>query len=151
MNTLDIRLYGDPILRRKCLPVKKIDTITELVSKMIEIMYLHKGVGLAAPQVGMAKRVIVVDTSEERNSLIILINPEIINQEGEEIAIEGCLSLPGISAEVSRSKKVRVKGLSFKGQEVQMEGEGLLARAFLHEIDHLDGILFIDRISKEKK
>lgn len=152
MSILDIRIYGNPVLKKKCKPVTEIDQkITELVAGMAETMYLNGGVGLAAPQVGVLRRVIVIDISEERNSLITLINPEVVGVEGEEEACEGCLSLPGISVEVLRSKSVGVKGRSIAGKEVELEGDGLLARAFLHEIDHLNGILFVDRIDKEKK
>lgn len=149
---LDIRIYGDTVLKKRCRPVVRIDEeIQRLAADMAETMYLCKGVGLAASQVGVAKRVIVIDVSEEHNSLLTLVNPEVIHEEGEEMAKEGCLSLPGISAEVSRPRKIGVKGLSLEGEKIEIMGEGLVSRALSHEIDHLDGILFIDRLSKEKK
>lgn len=149
---LELRIYGDSILKRSSLPVTKIDKeIKSLAANMAETMYLNKGVGLAAPQIGVSKRIIIIDISKEYNSLITLINPEVIYKEGEEVAEEGCLSLPGISAEVVRPSKVVIKGLDLKGKVVEVVGEGLASRAFLHEIDHLNGILFIDRINKEKR
>lgn len=115
---------------------------------MKETMYKENGVGLAAPQVGILKRIIVIDVGE---GCFALINPEILETKGEYVDIEGCLSIPGNQGEVRRPEYVKVKGLNEKGQEVILEGSGLLARAFCHEIDHLDGILFIDKIIKGEK
>ena len=134
---------GDPILREVARPVGKITpSILKLLDNLADTMYDAEGVGLAAPQIGVGKRVIVVDVGE---GIIELINPVIVWEEGEQVGAEGCLSLPGVVREVSRSLRVRVEGLDRQGQTVEVEGEGMLARALQHEIDHLDGILFIDR------
>lgn len=139
-----IRQDDDPILRKICRDVDKIDRRIEiLLEDMAETMYSAEGVGLAAPQIGILKRVIVIDIGE---GLIEMINPEIIEEQGEQCDIEGCLSLPGQSGDVIRPKKVKVKGLSRKGKEIIVEGTELLARALCHEIDHLNGILFTDKI-----
>ena len=110
---------------------------------MVETMYNADGVGLAAPQVGVLRRVVVIDIGE---GVIELINPELIETEGEQIGPEGCLSVPGVTGEVERPLKVKVKALNRKGEEFIIEGEGLLARALCHEIDHLDGIIFTDKV-----
>lgn len=134
----------DDILRKKSRRVEKIDErILQLLDDMAETMYKEKGAGLAAPQVGILKRVIVVDIGD---GLIKLINPEIVEQEGEEQGEEGCLSVPDIIGEVKRPYKVKVKGLNEFGEEIEIKATGFLARAFSHEIDHLDGILFIDKV-----
>lgn len=134
----------DDILRMKSKHVDKInEKILNLLDDMAETMYKENGVGLAAPQVGMLKRVVVVDIGE---GLIKLINPEIIDQSGEQQDIEGCLSIPGIIGEVKRPNWVKVKVLNENGKNVEIEGTGLLARVFCHEIDHLAGILFIDKV-----
>lgn len=139
-----IRQDNDPILRKKSKEVEKIDSrIHILLEDMVETMYNAEGVGLAAPQVGVLKRVIVIDVGE---GLIKLINPEILEEHGEERDVEGCLSLPDKSGEVIRPSIVKVKGMNIKGEEIILEGTGLLARAFCHEIDHLNGILFTDKI-----
>ena len=139
-----IRQDNDPILRKKSKEVEKIDSrIHILLEDMVETMYNAEGVGLAAPQVGVLKRVIVIDVGE---GLIKLINPEILEEHGEEREVEGCLSLPDKSGEVIRPSIVKVKGMNIKGEEIILEGTGLLARAFCHEIDHLNGILFTDKI-----
>lgn len=155
MAVLKILVYPNPILRKKSVPVEKIDKETEkLLDDMAETMYDAPGVGLAAPQIGVNLRVIVVDVSpKDENSpgLIELINPEIISSESEQWGEEGCLSIPGFVSEVKRKAKVSVRGLNRKGETVEIEAEELLARAFQHEIDHLDGILFIDRLSRLKR
>lgn len=134
---------GDPILKEKCRPVNKITpNIIKLLDDMADTMYDANGVGLAAPQIGVGKRVIVVDVGD---GLIELINPEIVHREGSATDVEGCLSIPGIQGQVPRYAKVRVRGMNREGDRVEYEAEGLLARAFQHEIDHLEGILFIDR------
>ncbi|ADG82646.1 peptide deformylase [Thermincola potens] len=134
---------GDPILKEKCRPVNKITpNIIKLLDDMADTMYDANGVGLAAPQIGVGKRVIVVDVGD---GLIELVNPEIVHREGSETDVEGCLSIPGIQGQVPRYAKVRVRGMNREGNRVEYEAEGLLARAFQHEIDHLEGILFIDR------
>jgi peptide deformylase len=154
MAILEIKKYPDEILKTRASFVDEINgNIQKLIDDMIETMYKANGVGLSAPQVGVSKRIIVVDTSprQENQSLIVLINPEIINSEGEIISEEGCLSLPGFITRLQRKQKVFVKGLYKNGKEIEIEAEGLLARAFQHEIDHLEGILLIDRISPLKR
>ncbi|AOY77372.1 peptide deformylase [Clostridium formicaceticum] len=142
-----IRQDDDPVLRKLSKQVDKIDErIHILIDDMIETMYDAEGIGLAAPQIGILKRVIVIDIGE---GLIELINPEIVEEAGTQCEVEGCLSLPTESGDVIRPKTVKVKGLDRNGQEVLIEGSGLLARALCHEIDHLNGILFIDRIKDE--
>lgn len=140
---------GDPILREKCRPVKHItNNIHKLLKNMADTMYEAPGVGLAAPQIGVPKRVIVVDAGD---GLIELINPEIVSSEGTETDYEGCLSVPGTRGEVPRAYRVTVKGLDRNGKPVEYTGEGLLARVFQHEIDHLEGILYVDKaLSVEK-
>lgn len=143
MALRNIRKYGDEILRKKSRKVDDInDRILTLISDMEETMYKAQGVGLAAPQVGILKRIVVIDVKE---GIIRLINPEIIFEEGSQIDAEGCLSVPGEQGEVDRPNKVKVKALNEKGEEIVVEGEGLLARALCHEIDHLDGVLFVDK------
>ncbi|MCX7988734.1 MAG: peptide deformylase [Thermodesulfovibrio sp.] len=154
MAVLEIRKYPDEILKKKALPITEIDkNIQKLIDDMIETMYKANGVGLAAPQVGVSQRLIVVDTSsrEENQSLIVLINPEIINSEGEVLSEEGCLSLPGFTTRLKRGEKILVRGLDRKGKEIEIYAEGLFSRALQHEIDHLNGMLLIDRISPLKR
>lgn len=146
MALRNIVKYGDDLLRKKSRKVDVInDRILTLLKDMEETLYAANGVGLAAPQVGVLKRVVVIDVGD---GIIKLINPEIVYKEGSYIDSEGCLSIPGRQEEVERPKKVRVEALNEKGEKITIEGEDLLARAFCHEIDHLDGILFIDRIKK---
>lgn len=141
-----IRKYGDEILRKKAKDVTVFDdNLKTLLEDMAETMKDAKGVGLAAPQVGILKKVVVIDVGD---GLIELINPEIIFEEGEAVEVEGCLSLPGVNGEVARPRKVRVKARDRNGKEFEIEGEDMLARAFCHEIDHLKGILFIDKVIK---
>ncbi|SHH09754.1 peptide deformylase [Tepidibacter thalassicus] len=139
-----IRKEGDPVLRKKSKVVEKIDSrIITLLDDMAETMYDADGVGLAAPQVGILKRVVIIDIG---GGLIELINPEIIEQSGKQSDDEGCLSVPGKFGKVTRPNKVKVRAFNRKGEEIIIEGEGLLARALCHEIDHLEGILFIDKV-----
>jgi len=155
MAILKILTYPDPILKKKSTPVEKINKeIEKLLDDMAETMYDAPGVGLAAPQVDINLRVIVIDISarqEDSPGLIELINPVIISSEGVQIEEEGCLSIPGFSSEVKRKAKVKVQGVDRKGELVEYEGNGLLARAFQHEIDHIDGVLYIDRLSRLKR
>ena len=138
-----IRTYGDDILRKRSKVVDEINPrILLLIKDMKETMYNSKGVGLAAPQVGILKRIAVIDVGD---GPIVIINPEIIEMKGSNITNEGCLSIPGTQRNVSRPEVVKVKALNEEGVEIIIEGEGLLARALCHEIDHLDGILFIDK------
>jgi peptide deformylase len=145
MNLMQIRKIGDPVLRSK---TNKIDEVTkktnDLVDNMFETMYAEEGVGLAAPQVGILKRIAVVDIRE--GNKIVLINPEIIEEEGKAIREEGCLSIPGETGDVIRAEKIKVRSLDRESNEIEFEAEGLEARAIQHEIDHLDGILFIDKV-----
>jgi peptide deformylase len=150
MAILEIREYGEPVLREKSLAVKEITPeILNLIRDMAETMYTASGVGLAAPQVGVSKRIIIIDGEEE--GLIVLINPTMVKSEGEVIEEEGCLSIPGVYSEVKRSSKVTVKALNESGEPIKITKEGLIARALQHEIDHLEGILFVDRIGKVKR
>ncbi|MBE3554133.1 MAG: peptide deformylase [Thermicanus sp.] len=138
--------HPDPILREKSVEVKKITPhIHKLLDDMADTMYDANGVGLAAPQVGVNKRIIIVDGG---NGLIEMINPVILSLEGEQIGPEGCLSIPGLTGEVKRAMKCKVRALNRHGEEFEIEGEGLIARAFQHEVDHLDGVLFIDLTDK---
>lgn len=154
MAVLPVLLYGSPIIRQKSLPVTNIDeTIQQLIDDMIETMYAAPGVGLAAPQVGRLSRVIVLNPSERQdpNSLLALINPELVEVEGEVVEEEGCLCIPDLRERVVRHRRALVRGYDRNGKEVEVEGTDLLARIFQHEVDHLDGILFIDRLSPVKR
>ena len=150
-----IRLYSDPVLREKALPVQEItDVERKLASDMLSTMYASPiGVGLAAPQVGILKQLIVIDLNREEpeGSPLVLFNPEIQSLAGETIEEEGCLSFPGITADVKRAAKAVVTAQGIDGEPIRIEGEDLLARALQHEIDHLNGILFIDYISGLKR
>lgn len=150
MAILEIKEYGEPILREKALPVEEITPeILNLIKDMAETMYTASGVGLAASQVGVPKRIILVDGEED--GLIVLINPMIIKSEGEVVEEEGCLSVPDIYSQVKRSSKVTIKALNENGDPIEITKEDLIARALQHEIDHLDGILFIDRIGRMER
>lgn len=152
MAILPILHFPDPRLRKKALPVKKVDgEVRKLIDDMLETMYEAPGIGLAAIQVDVLKRVIVIDISEDRSSPVCLINPEIIARQGEEVMEEGCLSVPGVYEEVERCNWIKVKGLDRKGEPVEMETDGLLAICIQHEIDHLDGKLFVDYLSEIKR
>ena len=154
MSVTKIRVYPDPILQVKAAEIENIDgRVVDLAEDMAETMYAAPGVGLAAPQVGVSERLIVVDVrnTEDTQGLITLINPEIIEVEGRVVEEEGCLSLPGITENVARAERVLVRGHDLNGREQEIEAEGLLAVALQHEIDHIEGILFIDRISRLKR
>jgi len=151
---LKILTYPNPVLRKKAEEVKEIDQdLIDLARQMAETMYAAPGIGLAAPQVGESIRLIVVDVSytQGKPDLKVLLNPEIVEREGSILMEEGCLSIPGIRADVERSQKVLVRGLDIKGRPVEIEAEGLLAVCLQHEVDHLDGILFIDHLSRLKR
>ena len=150
----EIVKYPDPVLERPGEPVTEFNAeLQKLVDDMFESMYAAKGIGLAAPQVAVSKRVTVIDLSfkEKPEDRIVLVNPEIIFREGKQYEEEGCLSLPDIRDKVSRAAKVKVRAQDVKGEWFEIEGEELLSRAFQHEIDHLDGILFFRRVSALKR
>lgn len=168
-----ILIYPDPFLRKKCAPVEEIDDeVLGILDDMAETMYEARGVGLAASQIGIDKRLVVVDISPRKAAegeedeegvsgdevmeyegpgLLELINPEIITSEGEIIAEEACLSIPGFTSDVKRKKKVVIEAYNREGDLMEIESEDLLARVFQHEIDHLNGVLFIDRLSRLKR
>jgi peptide deformylase len=151
---LEIVKYPDPVLERPSEPVSEFnDELRKFVDDMFESMYAAKGIGLAAPQVGVSKRLTVIDLSfkERPEEKLVLINPEIILREGKQYEEEGCLSLPEIREKVSRAAKVKVRAQNLDGKWFEMDGTELLARAFQHEIDHLDGILFFRRVSALKR
>lgn len=150
MALRNIREIGDDILYKKAKEVKEITEKTrELIDDMLETMYEADGVGLAAPQVGVLKRIAVIDVTAEQNSPIVLVNPEIIHTEGEQRGSEGCLSVPGKAGIVTRPNVVRVRAFDESMQEFEIEGEELLARALIHEIEHLDGQLYVDKVEGE--
>ena len=152
MAILEILKFPDPRLRNHAKPVAKVDdAVRRLADDMLETMYEAPGIGLAATQVGVARQVIVVDVSEERDQPLVLVNPEVVESEGEEEMEEGCLSVPGFYEKVKRAEKVRVKALDLQGGQVEMELDGLLAVCVQHEIDHLHGKLFVDYISRLKR
>ncbi len=149
MAIRNIRVDDDPILRRKSREVTEFnERLFDLLDDMKETMYKSGGVGLAAPQVGILKRVVVMDVSEDRNEYIELINPVITDAEGSQTGNEGCLSLPGLCGVVTRPDIVKVKAQNREGKWCLYKGEGLKARCFCHEIDHLDGILYKDKLDK---
>ena len=152
MAILEILKFPDPRLRNHAKPAEKVDDdIRRLADDMLETMYDAPGIGLAATQVGVAKQLIVVDISEERNQPLVLINPEVVAAEGEEEMEEGCLSVPGFYEKVKRAEKVKVKALDREGEAVELELDGLLAVCVQHEIDHLHGKLFVDYLSRLKR
>lgn len=147
MAIRSVRIEGDPILRKKAKEVKTISkSILTLLDDMEETMYLEEGVGLAAPQVGALRQVFIVDVGE---GIVEFINPEILETKGKQCGIEGCLSVPGKTGTVSRAAYVKVKALDREGQEFILEAEELMARAVLHEYDHLQGELFIDKVEDD--
>ena len=152
MAILEILHYPDPRLRNEAEPVTEVNAeIQQLVNDMFETMYDAPGIGLASIQVNVPKRVIVVDVSEDHDQPIAFINPELIVTEGEETMDEGCLSVPGYYETVQRAEKIRVRALNEKGEQFEMDADGLLAVCIQHEIDHLDGKLFVDYISPLKR
>ena len=155
MALLDVRTYPDEVLRQKAEPVESLDdSMRRLADDMVETMYAAPGVGLAAPQVGVSKRLIVVDVSMKEGGesrLVVLFNPEIIEADGSIEYEEGCLSLPGFNIVVSRAGRVVVRGLDREGREVDIEAEDLQAVVLQHEIDHLDGILLLDKAGMIKR
>ncbi len=152
MAILDILHFPDARLRNVAKPVTQVDdSVRQLIDDMFETMYKAPGIGLAAIQVNVARRVIVVDTSEDRSQALALVNPEILDRQGEERMDEGCLSVPGIYETVQRADKIRVRALDRNGEPFEMEADGLLAVCIQHEIDHLDGKLFVDYLSTLKR
>ncbi len=152
-----IRTYPDPVLRAKTARVETIDdSLQRLIDDMVETMHAAPGVGLAANQIGVPLQLAVIDIGEReegrpKRSLVVLINPEILSQEGSVVAEEGCLSIPDLSEKVKRAAKVRVRAQERTGKVYEMEADGLMAKALQHEIDHLNGILFVDRLSPLKR
>ena len=150
MAVLKIRTLPDPVLRRKAKKVTKIDgSIQKLIDDMIDTMHAAPGVGLAAPQIGVLLRIAIIELPGEE--LITLINPEIIKRQGERIVAEACLSVPGYQGEIKRAVTVKVKAQDRQGREIRLKGEELLAHALEHELDHLNGILYIDHIESPDK
>jgi peptide deformylase len=153
--TYSIVLYGEPVLEKQAATVTEFDTpdLNKLIEDMFESMYAAKGVGLAAPQIGIAKRIAVIDLSvaEDPEQKIVLINPEVIRKQEFQTGEEGCLSLPGFREQVTRPNSVTVRAQNLKGEWFEMNGEELLARAFCHEIDHLNGRLYISHVSALKR
>ena len=147
MAVREIRVQGDEVLTKVCKEVKMMTPRTlVLIEDMLETMYEAMGVGLAAPQVGILKRIVVIDVGE---GPIVLINPEILETSGEQTGDEGCLSVPGLAGQVTRPNYVKVRALDENMEEVIYEGEGLLARAFCHELEHLDGHLYVEKVEGE--
>ena len=152
--TLEVVKFGDPVLRAKGKRIEKITPgIQQFIDDMFETMYASQGIGLAAPQVSVAKRVTVIDLSQGKDPTqkLVLVNPEVIFREGKQYEEEGCLSFPEIREKVQRANKVRIRAQDLQGKWFEMDGEELLSRAFQHEIDHLDGMLFIFRMSSLKR
>jgi len=150
MAILPIRTVPEPVLRQKSKRVSNIDgSIRQLASDMIETMHAASGVGLAAPQVGVSLRVIVIGMPEEED--FVLVNPEIVRRTGERLVTEGCLSVPGYYGEIKRSRRVTIKGKDLGGKEIRIRAEELLAQALEHEIDHLNGVLYIDHMESSDK
>jgi peptide deformylase len=149
MSLLAIRIYPDPVLRARCREVETFDeTLARLVDDMVETMHAAPGIGLAANQVGVETRVAVVDLSagERREDLLVLVNPELLTEAGEEEDVEGCLSIPDFTEKVTRPLAIKVRANDLAGKRFEVEAEGLLARAICHEMDHLAGKLFTDRL-----
>ncbi len=152
MAILDVLIYPNDNLAKVCQPVDTIDAqLNTFIDNMFDTMYEHEGIGLAAPQVNVLKRVVTIDIEGDKTNQIVLINPEIIESSGETGIEEGCLSIPGCRALVPRKEKLTVKALNRQGQEFVLEADGLLAICIQHEIDHLNGVLFVDHISQLKR
>jgi len=152
MAVLGILTYPDPRLELKAAPVVVVDDeVRKLVDDMAQTMYQAPGVGLAAPQVNVQKRIIVIDTSESRDQLKVLINPELVELDGKQECEEGCLSVPGVFAPVTRAERIRVRALDRDGKPFEIDADGLLAVCIQHEIDHLDGKVFVEYLSRLKQ
>ncbi|HEY1772048.1 MAG TPA: peptide deformylase [Gammaproteobacteria bacterium] len=152
MAILNILHYPDPRLRNRAKPVAAVTEVhRQLIEDMLQTMYAAPGIGLAAIQVGVAERVIVVDVSDDGDQPLGLINPEILSKEGTEVMQEGCLSVPGVYEDVERAERIRVRALDGNGKHLEFDADGLLAVCIQHEIDHLDGKLFVDYLSDLKR
>lgn len=152
MAILTILEFPDERLRQKAKPVEEVDDgIRKLIDDMFETMYAAPGIGLAATQVNVQRRLLVLDISEEKNQPLALINPELLTREGQEESDEGCLSVPGVFEKVKRAEKIRVRALNRDGESFEMDADGLLAVCIQHEIDHLEGKLFVDYLSPLKR
>jgi peptide deformylase len=152
MAVLEILHFPDPRLRNRALPVERVDdALRRVVDDMFETMYKAPGIGLAATQVNFNRRVVVIDVSEQKDSPLCLINPEIVDRQGVEEMEEGCLSVPGVFESVQRAERVKIRALDRDGRAFEMEADGLLAVCLQHEIDHLDGKLFVDYLSQLKR
>ncbi|WP_374267183.1 peptide deformylase [Zoogloea sp.] len=152
MALLPILRYPDPRLHTRAAPVREVDdAIRKLVADMAETMYEAPGIGLAATQVDVHQRVVVIDVSEDKSALLALINPEIIARSGEQVCEEGCLSVPGIYDKVTRAEHVTVRALDQQGKPFELDAEGLLAVCIQHELDHLDGKVFVEYLSQLKQ
>ncbi len=152
MALLDILIYPDNRLRDIAKPVDGVDdSVRVLLDDMLETMYEAPGIGLAATQVGVNRRVVVIDVSEDKNTPLVLINPEILSSAGEGVGEEGCLSIPGIYEDVKRAAEIRFRALDRNGESYEMDADGLLAVCVQHEVDHLDGKLFVDYLSALKR
>lgn len=149
---LDILRYPDPRLHKVAAPVERVDeSIRRLVRDLAETMYAAPGIGLAATQVDVHKRVIVIDVSDARDQLLVLVNPEIVARDGQQECEEGCLSVPGVYDVVKRAEKVKVRALNAAGEPFEVEADGLLAVCIQHEMDHLEGKVFVDYLSRLKQ
>jgi len=149
MAILPIRIYPDPVLRATCQEVTTFDDeLARLAKDLLETMYAAPGVGLAAPQVGIEKRLAVVDITvgKDRDAVHVLVNPRVIERQGAEVDSEGCLSIPGLTEKINRPTSIRVAAMSLRGEPFELAAEDFLARAICHEIDHLDGVLFVDHL-----
>ena len=152
MSVCEVRYLGDPVLREMCREVDAVDDdVSALVDDLLETMYAEDGIGLAAPQIGVPMRVFVYDVRDDEIEPGVLVNPRLVEATGKQKEVEGCLSIPGLDEVVERSGQVVVEGLNRDGEPVRIEATGLLSRCLQHEIDHLDGVLFIDRVSPLKR
>jgi peptide deformylase len=152
VTPLPILLFPDPLLRRTAAPVDNVDgAVVELIDSMLDTMYAAPGIGLAATQVDVHRRIVVIDVSDESDSPLVLVNPELLVAEGAAEMQEGCLSIPGVYETVKRPSEVRVRAVDREGQPYELDADGLLAVCIQHEIDHLDGKLFVDYLSPLKR
>jgi len=152
MSLLKVRVIPDPVLRVPATAVENFDSeLSDFVKNMWETMYVSKGIGLAAPQVGVSKRVVVIDLAEEGDTKVVLINPKIISHSGKIKSEEGCLSIPDFRESIPRLNQIKISAQNTEGESYELEAGGLLSRCIQHEIDHLDGILFVDHLSRLKR